>query len=427
MRKALFLTRNFPPYVMSGASRAWKFASNLTSIGWEPVVIAPPSIKGMDGRVKSGINPVPTILRTADDIDAGAFDALSRNELLHGLDAPVSPSSLTARLTGLFRSSSDGDAWEKNAAAIVERLLAEQPEIDLLYAQGPPLEPLRLALATARRHTLAVILDITAPLDPSMPRSGASGTSAAAEAEAQLLLSGVPLLTPTRNLKEYFLKKYHGRLDHNLVTIVAPAFDASHAAFRQQSEAQSDTSLRIALQVDELPRAELKALITGLDGWLRTDGIAAGGVEIMLLGAGAPALLNRVARKPLEKLLTIDPVGGIDSELGQCRKAAAFCAVMGGTQAGAGIIADRLVDALGMGLPLYAIAPEGAASRLVLDAGGMISPSGNADAIMELFRTMASAWSFRSRQSSPGHLRQKHDISLVMKDLTRAIAGQPVQ
>lgn len=425
MRKALFLTRNFPPYVTCGASRAWKFASNLSTIGWEPVVIAPPGINGVPNAVQSGANPVLAVHRTGPEIDAEGLDVADRNALLHGQEVAALNQSLKARLSGLFRENSNGATWEKNAAELIDRLLEEEPEIDLLYAQGPPLEPLRLALETARKHSLAVILDIVSPLDPAMPQPGSSSSSEAAEAEARILLSGVHLLAPTRHLKEYYLQKYHGRLDHGLMTIVSPSFDRSHPAFGRSAAEASVTVLRIALLVEELPKADLKALIAGLEAWLQ-GGILAGGVEFMLLGAGASELLRRAAKKPLEKLLVFDETGGIDSELKRSRKAGFFCAVQAGTASSASTVPDRLADALGMGQALCAIAPEGATSRLVLDAGGMYAPAGDAGAITELFRAMASGWSARTLQGAPEPIREKYDISEAMRALTSVIASQPV-
>ncbi len=426
MRKVLILTRNFPPYVTGSASRAWKFASNFTTIGWEPVVVAPPAIAGMAGGVKSGANPVNEVCRIAPDLDAGELDAAGRCALLHGQEVPGTTGLFKGRHAKSFKSATDGELWLKNATATVERLLEEDPEIELLYAQGPPLEPLMLAFDIARKHSLNIMLDITEPLDPSMPQPAASRSSAAAKAEEQVMLSGVPILTPNRLLKEYFLKKYHGKLDNNLVTIVPPAFDPSHPAFRRQEPNRSGTVLRIALLVADLPVADLKALVSGLEAWIQADGIIAGGIEIVLLGDGVPELLRRTAKKPVQKLFTVDETGGIDSELEECRKTAFFCAVLGNSAASASIVPDRLADALGMGLPLCVIAPDGEASRLVLDAGGMSAPVGDAKAIMELFRAMASAWSFGNLQSTPDWLREKHAIGTVMQELTRAIASQPL-
>ncbi|RXK88791.1 hypothetical protein EST62_01600 [Chlorobaculum sp. 24CR] len=426
MSKVLILTRNFPPYVTGGASRAWKFATNFAAIGWSPVAVAPPAIAGMAAGVSSGANGVSELYRTAPDLDAGDLDAVARCSLLLGQEVPQRKRPFRGKLARQFKSVTDGSLWQKSAEATVEQLLEQDPEIDLLYAQGPPLEPLMLALDVTRRRSLNLMLDITAPLDPAMPAPGASRSSAAAKAEERILLSGVPILTPNRFLKEYFLKKYQGRLDHNLVTIVPPAFDPSHPAFRRQESKTPGTVLRVALLVDELPKADLKALLAGLDAWIRADGIAAGGLELELFGDGVPELLRRAAKKPIRQLFVLDETGGIDRELERCRNTAFFCAVLGNSAASTAIMPDRLIDALGMGLPLCAVAPEGEASRLAVESGGMCAPAGDAGAIMELFRAMASGWSFGNLQAAPDWLRERHAISAVMQELTRAIASQPL-
>lgn len=426
MRKALILTRNFPPCVTDGASRVWKLASNLVSIGWEPVVVAPPEVRGVPAVLKSGANPVSEVYRTGPVIEPGEIDPFARNELLWGGTVQFRNPSFSERLSSLFRGVSDGEAWSNRAALLVEELLATNPDIDLLYAQGPPLEPLRLAIDVARAHSLAVVLDITEPLDPEMSRPGTSALSVSSRAEQDVVLSGLPLLTPNRTLKEYFLKKYPGRLDNERVTIVPPVFDSSHPAFRWQGTKKMDTVLRIALQVDELSRGGIKTLVSGLDAWIRADGLLTGGVEIMLSGPGASALAGRAAKKPLEKLLTLDVHGGIDAELEHCRNAGFFCAVMGVSPVHTIKVPERLIEALGMGTPVSLIAPEGVASRLVLEAGGMWGQQGDAGGIMELFRGMASAWSSGSFEKTPDYLRQAHSVGEVMQALTGAIVSQPV-
>jgi hypothetical protein len=425
VRKAIFLTSQFPPIVTSGSSRAWKFASNLTAIGWEPIVVAPQSVKGMDAARTSGLNPVAELLRTGPDIDASILEPADMNALLHG--QPVKfHQPLRKRLTRLFRNDQVIVPWEKNAPTLVERLLVEHPDIDLLYAQGPPIEPLLLALETAKKHTLTVVLDITAPLDPAMPPPGASGSSSEAEIEARVLLSGVPMITPTRILKEYFLKKYSGRLDHGAMTIVPHAFDSSHPAFRQKGPKTPERVMRIALLVDELPKSDLKAFFQGLETWVRLDGISPGDVELSIFGEGAPEVGQRAARSPIRQMLAVDAAGSLDDQLAHCRQADLFCTVLGRSAINTCIVPDRLVDALGMGLPLCGILPEGAASRLVAEAGGMTATPDDAAGIAELFRAMVSAWRSRSLRGAPEELLQRHAVGTVIHELTGAIATQHV-
>ncbi|NTU93055.1 MAG: glycosyltransferase family 4 protein [Chlorobiaceae bacterium] len=427
MRKALVLTRNFPPQVTSGASRVWKLASNLVSIGWEPIVVAPPSVVAtMAATPSPGANPVIQVHRTGPDIDASKLEADDRSALLHG--RPVAAlRSLSSRLATLFRAHNDGDLWAKSAAAMVERLLAEQPDIDLLYAQGPPIEPLTLALETAKKHHLTVVLDITSPLDASMPAPGTTASSAEAKAEECILLSGVPMITPTRALKEYFLKKYRGRLDHGAMTIVPNAFDGSHTASRKQGSKLPELTLRVALLMDEVPKQDLKALFSGIEAWARADGLRSGDVELTLFGEGAAAAARSLSRSPIKPFLAVDAAGSITDQLDHCRKADFFCAMLGRSPVNTCTIPERLVDALGMGLPLAAILPDGVAAKLVVEAGGMTAQAGDPASIAELFRSMASAWRARTLQGAPRALAERYAIGTVIHEFTKAIANQYVR
>ena len=425
MRKALILTRNFPPYFNGDASRVWKFTSNLPKIGWDPVVVAPPAVAGM-AALPVGDGRAIDVHRTGPDIDASKLEASDRHALLYGRDVAAAR-PLAVRLAGLFRDGHDREGWKKGAAVLVEKLLAEQPEIDMLYAQGPPLEPLMLALETARKHHLTVVLDITAPLDPSMPEPGSSASSAAAQAEEKIILSGVPMTTTTRTLKEYFLKKYIGRLDHGAMTIVPPSFDPLHAMFRQPAVKAADGVMRIAFLIDELPKSDLKAAIAGMEAWVKSDGITPGDVEIIPFGEGADTLRQAAAKSPINALLAPVAAGSIDSQLGQCRQAALFCVMLGGTAPNSCTIPDTLVDALGMGKPLCGVLPEGPASKLVVDAGGATASAGDSSAIAEMFRAMRAAWRSGTLRGAPAELAARHVVGDVIHEFTRAITGQYVR
>lgn len=426
MRKALFLTRHFPPLVTSASSRAWKLASNLSTIGWQPIVVAPPAIAGMEATLPSGANTVGDVRRTGAEIDASTLEASGRSALLHGRHV-ASMLPITARLSGLFRDDPDAEAWEKAATAEVERLLAAHPDIDLLYAQGPPIEPLMIALETARKHHLTVVLDITAPLDPAMPEPGASGSSSAAEAEARILLSGVPMLIPTRALKEYFLKKYIGRLDHGSMTIVPPAFDATHPVFRQPGAVASDGVMRVALLVDELPKSDCKAVVAGLEAWLKSDGVPTGAIRMTFFGEGSSEIARRTAKSPVKPMLLFDPAASLGEQLEHCRKAGIFCALLGRTPANACTVPDRFADAIGMGKPLFAVLPDGAAARLVADSGGVTANAGDARAIAGLFSSMYQAFRTGTLRAASGELAGRHAVGAVIPELKRAIAGQHVR
>jgi hypothetical protein len=424
VRKALFLTRHFPPFVTGGASRVWKLALNLPAFGWEPIVVAPPGIAGLEDAAKADL-PMPAVCRTGPDIDAGGVGAPDREALLLGRELSIRR-PLPARLTSLFSENPEGAAWEKRAANEIDRLLSEHSDIEMLYAQGPPLQPLTLALEIARRRHLTVILDIIAPLDPAMPPPGTTRQSAAARAEETILLSGLPMITPTRPLKEYFLKKYQGRLSHDSMTIVPPGYDAAHPSFATTSEPPSSQVMRCFLLIGELSKRDLKAFAGGLEDFVKSDGITAANAQFALSGEGAQALSRWLSKSSIAPMIYHEPGRGLAGELDLCRKADIFCAVLGSAPSDACILPDRLVDALGMRRPLCCVAPPGAAERMVLDAGGMTAPARDAGRIAEMFRGMAGMWRARSLRGAPDKVLRRYAIGSVLHEMVGAIKPQYV-
>jgi hypothetical protein len=424
VRKALFLTRQFPPFVTSGASRVWKFALNLPSIGWEPIVVAPPAIAGLYDTPSPGL-PMPALCRTGPDIDAGGLGEWDRHALLLGRDVPLLR-PLSARLSGLFSEDPAGVAWERSAAREVERLLGEHDDIEMLYAQGPPLQPLTLALEIARRRHLTVILDITAPLDPAMPPPGTAKQTAAARAEEQILLSGVPMITPTRALKEYFLKKYQGRLPNGLMTIVPNGCDVARPSPVSRSAGSSFSVMSWVFLVGTLSKREIKAFMEGIEAFVEAEGLTGAAAQFSFIGEGVQELLRWSARSPHASMFSMEPGKGLLEELELCRKADIFCAVLSSAPVDECIVPDRLVDALGMRRPLCCVAPSGTVDRLVLEAGGMTAPPGDAGKISEMFRAMAGQWYVRTLRGASDEMLRKHAVGTVLHEMADAIKMQYV-
>ena len=422
MRKALFLTRHFPPFVTSGASRAWKFALNLPAFGWEPIVVAPPDIAGLDDAGLAGV-PMPALSRTGPEIDVSGLGAWEREEFLLGGELPTSK-SLRARISSIFSEDPEGAAWQRSASKEVDRLLAGHSDIEMLYAQGPPFHPLMLALDIARRHHLTVLLDIASPLDPAMPPPGTTRKSVAAKAEERILLSGLPMIVPSRALKEYFLKKYQGRLPNNLMTIVPPGYDAAHPSFGTSQAARASSVMRWAFLVGALPKRDLKAFTAGLLAFTKSEGMTPDNAQLAFMGEGAQDIFQWSAKSALAPMISLEPGKGMVGELDLCRKADIFCTVLGSAPTDAFIVPDRMIDALGMRRPLCCVAPSGVLERLVLDAGGMTAPSGDAGKMAEMFGSMAGQWRARCLRGAPDEVLRKYAIGSVLHEMVGAIKLQ---
>ncbi|NTU58519.1 MAG: glycosyltransferase family 4 protein [Chlorobiaceae bacterium] len=424
MRKALFLTRHFPPYVTSGASRAWKFALNMPIIGWEAVVVSQPAVAGLDEGSGSSL-PMPTLFRTGPDVDLSKLGQEERRDYLSGREVP-SLRSFASRMTGIFSDDPEGAEWERGARKEAERLLAEHGDIEILYAQGPPLQPLRLALDIARQRSLTVILDIASPLDPAMPPPGTSKPSAAAKAEEEIMMSGVPMIVPSRAMKEYFLKKYQGRLSNGSMTIVPNGFDDTNRLPAALKQGQLPSAMRMAFWIGEMEKRELKAFIAGLEAFCRSCGIAATGAQLLFIGEGTDALARRMARSPILPIILFDPGNGLAAELDLCRKADFFCSVQGSSPADECLVPDRLLDAMGMRRPICCVAPQGVAEKLVLDAGGITAPPGDEARISEMLATMTGMQQSRTLRAAPEEVLKKNSIAASLREMADAIRVQYV-
>ncbi len=423
MRQALFLTRDYPPYVSNGSSRAWKLANNLSEIGWVPFVVAPPSISGVDGGADAGKDHTAGLFRVGAPVSPAKLKPEAMNDLLHG-NASRSLRPVNSRF---FGRSQGGAAWAKAAAAEVEKLLEAHPDIDLLYAAGPPVEPLMLALETARKHSLSVVLDITGPLDPAMPAPGTLSNSREAHTESTILLSGVPMIMPTRALKEYFLKKYAGRLDHGLLTIVPPSFDGEAIASRKPARSDGPGSqFRVALMVGEQPGADCKALLKGIESWIRMDGIRQGDIELLVFGEGAFTVSKRVGRNPIRQFLKIDLACGLAGQYEHCRNTDFFCVALGRQASNSCMLPERLVELAGMGMPFGGIVPDGSALRFLEEVGGWYAAAGDPSAIADMFRSVSACRRDRTLSGVSAETIGNYAARAVVREMTQAIAIQPV-
>jgi hypothetical protein len=329
-----------------------------------------------------------------------------------------------SRLSGIFSNDSGGAEWEKSAAQLVEQLLKDNPEIDMVYAQGPPINPLLLALDVARRHHLLLILDIIDPVDPTALEPGGMTTmqNNSARAEERILLSGVTLITPTRGLKEYFLKKYHGRLSNDNIAIVHNGYDRELQECRPPANKTPSAVRRWAFLLERVAKNDLKTLVKGLDAFVTAEGYLPGTAEFVFFGECGRDIAGHVKKSALGQLIEVRDCSTVCEELELCRSADVFCTVLGMDPLNNHYIPERLVDALGMNKPLFAIVPDGAARLLVQEANGITAPVTAAEEIKEQCRTVAGLLRNSSLPLVPEPVRKKYEIRQSLHELTREIA-----
>ena len=397
MKKILFLSANYPHMMTCGASRAFRIASMLPENGWQPLVVAPADLQqsGSDGGSAADQFPCP-VYRAGESVDVEAFDPERLEKLLQGMTVAPPVGSALRVISGLFPGVNLHARWEKLAPAIVTDLLAMNGPVDAVYAQGPGMAPLLLALELAEKHRLPVVFDLVAPLDSHV----SGGKSDAERLEERILISGYPVITPTRAMKEYFLKKYFGKVTHDDITIIQDFCilpDSLREAGAQQSAAQSCVSVLL----EDVTQKELKVFMAALGRFVANTGVQQPSLSFI---GGDRKLLEKYARKFLSSVpATFLPRLSDHEELGHIASSSMFGVLTASHDGAELMVPERLVDAAGMGKPLFVIGPDGPAARLAGECGGVASPLQNAESLagllgtlwsqsQELRRGMPSAW-----------------------------------
>lgn len=422
MKKILFLSINYPPMLTTGSLRASRLVASLPELGWAPLVVAPADIAwNEDGKNRAhGESAEFTgIYRTGELVEAETFGPERTAQLVQGMSATAPTGSPLRMISGLLPGVNLVAGWEKQAASVAEGIISRHDPVDAIYAQGPPAAPLLLALELSKKHGLPVLFDLVAPLDTSSV-SG-SRQSDAAQIEERVVTSGHAVITPTRALKEYFLKKYFGKATHDDITII-PDFctdSFSPSASRRQASAGAPG---VTVLVEQASGKELKLFFSALGRYMKHAGSFSMQPSLQVLGGDEKEIMKYIRKyTPEASVSVVRRLSGQD-ELERIRQCDLFGVVACSDGHAPFTVPELAVDALCMRKPFFVVGPEGPTARLAVEAGGFWAPLESADGIAQL---LGSA--FESIRNSPerppyGGMQEKLSASQVLGDLSKTLA-----
>lgn len=368
---------NFPPMMTEGSSRAFKFASSLPALGWEPVVIASDTVPG------AAVEQLPFEVHYAGTGYSGEEGDVERLfRFVHGL--PWKKRSFAGRRAGAARKNgkTGENGWEKHAFEVAERVLQDNPDVEMIYTQAPPFSAHRLGLALSGKYHLPVMFDCTASF-------------ADEKEEISIMHSGHCVTMPSREMKEFFLRKYRGKLVHDDISIVRNGHDPE-AFDAQQSEDKAEGLMRWVFHIERAEPKELKNFFSGLSAFVESQQLARGFFSFAFTGSGAGEIGRHLKKHKLEDLVDAGPACSHTEEIELCRRADIYCMVTGKVEGYEFFVPERLYDVLGMSTSVAGVVPEGLAGRTILEAGGRTASIERAESIAELMEDMLQLW--RSRQ-----------------------------
>jgi len=392
---------NFPPMMTEGASRAFKFASCLPSLGWEPVVIGLHSVSGPE------IEQVPfEIYYAGKEYSTGETDAGTLFRIVHGL------SEKKFSLRGFSGSSGLGSVeknWLKKAKSLARKALDENPDIEMIYAQAPSFASHMLAFELSSERHLPVMFDCIGPFAPK-------------KLEKTIMHSGHCVIMPSRELKEFFLRKYQGEIFHDDISIVKNGYDPDALRFCGAGDEQGGL-MRWVFHVDMVDGGnDLKRFFSALSSLVGSQPAVRGAFSFAFTGPGSRDVRRYAKKHGLDDLIEADAVWSHRRELELCMCADIVCLVLGSVEGHEVYIPERLFDTPGMHVSIAGIVPEGLSKQFILDAGGRTAPIGQPEAIAGFLQESFTLWRSRQLPAVREAAAESCHIRSTMQDFIREMA-----
>ncbi|TCD47755.1 hypothetical protein [Chlorobium sp. N1] len=419
MKKILFLAASYPPYMTDGASRAYRMASRLPGYGWEPVVVAPPAFVSGEGEAGSGVAGPVRVYRTGAPVEIGALEACQLASFARG-ERIAQGGRLSAVIPTVFRQAHPSEAWEKQASVVAEEVMKEHPDIEAIYAQGPPSAPLRLGLELSLRHGVPAMFDLTAPLDMARPWSPLSDQHGdeLARLEQKVLSTGYSVITPTRALKEHFLRKHFGKVAHDDITIISDCGPLGPAAASGGPSAVS----RPLVIVERAEEKGLRVFFSALASLMRESGAGSIFSGATVVDSSGGMVAKQLRKAGIEGDLVTCCTPSEEEELALLRAASAVGVITGGYRSAELWLPGRLIDAAFSRKHLFTVAPEGVATRFVEECGGSHARPADREAIGGMLSRLAGVLDGGLQAEVPAELLARHGEEETLTELVRSIA-----
>jgi len=422
MKNILFLSVNFPPMLTEGSARAFRLFTRFPEFGWAPFVVAPAEVAWDEADTspdETELSRYSGIYRTGKIISVSAFGPERVAQLVQGNTAAALITSPLGMISGLLHGSNLVSGWEKQAASIAADIFIRHNSVDAIYAQGPPAAPLLLALDISVKHKIPVIFDLVAPVDGFFLPGG--NRQNLAKIEERILTSGHTIITPTRALKEYFLKKYFGKVTHDDLSIISDFCSLPEEIMSIASRKRDGSPLMLVFADHRVQGKDLKLFMQALGSFMQQAGVFRGGPSVRFI-CSDPDESNKYIRKYLQDASVLCSHRLQEKEeLAAVASCDIFCFVGGTDESSHFILPERLLDALCMKKRLLVIGSDGTASQLAHETGGLFAPLHDVSAVIQAIHTATE--SCRESERAAGfRLPERFTANVSHGDLAKLLA-----
>ena len=411
-RRLLMVAYHFPPVVSVGVERSLQHARHLPASGWDPVVISPATsaYRSVDpasvARIPAGVEVHPALGLEPGHVRR-AVGALLRRRPSVG-PRPAGPAA--ARATSRALPPPLERAWGSYVRTIFfpdEQFLwlpgagfagwraHRERAVDAVYSSAPPMSGHLVAAVLRRLLDVPWVADFrdpwignayAAPVSPLHARLRAS-------LERGIVRRADAVVFASRQVQELYAARYPRRADR--FTTIPNGYDATELADLAQAEAAppADGTFRLTFAGSIQYVPELELILDGLERLLARRGDLRERLTVEYVGwfspetertwnARAAALapvLRRAGFLPRREAMT------------RLRGSSASLLVLAGMGGREDVAPAKLFDAIGLGLPVLAVAPPGEARRILAELSWGVAADPTPDAVADALERMVEA------------------------------------
>ncbi|PIO47078.1 MAG: glycosyl transferase family 1 [[Chlorobium] sp. 445] len=393
LRKVLMLAYYFPPMGLSGVQRTAKFVKYLPEFGWKPIVLTinPTAYFAYDDSLLAELShPAIEIVRTdTKDITKAASAATGKRQF-------KMPSEQTRRflsaLSQLVFIPDNKIGWKKFAIEKASEIIEREKDIDVIYSTAPPFSSHLIALELRAKYHLPAVLDFRDPWVENAAHLYCTPFHRRKHEalEEYVLTHADRIITANRALKELFLRKYLGQLQHKDISIIWHGYDADD--FRQ---VQPDSRTRRKLRFVYSGRFFLSSpapFFRGLKAAIVQEPALRESVELCFVGLFEKEHMSLAEKLGLKDMIEVHGYRPHLEAIAELLRGDVLWATLNPVKGTEVITHGKLFEYIGARKTLFGIVPEGAAHQLILEANGVVAHPKKTQDIAQKILELYALW-----------------------------------
>ena len=417
MRKVLVIAYYFPPMGLSGVQRTLKFVKYLPEYEWQPIVLTTGITKyyAFDDTLLEELKDT-IIYRTEKD----PFNTKSKkNKTNTTIKFPTPIKQKLGRL--LLQSILIPDSrkrWKKYAIELGEKIIAEHPDIKLIYATAPPFTDFIVAKELSKKYNIPFVVDYRDLWADNpqyfFPTPFHKRKHISLEADIQKNMSKAFVIT--RQMKEKIISRYRF-IRHQDICIIPHGFDKED--FNDANVQQNHNKLIIThsgiFPDDRTPKHFLKAV----SKFLNSNPSAKNKIELRFIGLLQIKYIKLINKYKLDAITNITGYLPHLEAVKQIMSSDILWLMLNNNIETPG----KFFEYIGTKKPLLLMLPDCAIKQIAEDyQASFIAPPKDINKIAEKLQTIYSLWEQRKLPIADDEYIKQFDRKHLTSILAREMA-----